>query len=390
MFKEIIKNGYLLLFSLFFNLFKLCPVKKKITFVISFVGNPTYLYEEIAKESFSSEIIFLCKPAVTSQFRKKFSHATIFSFESSNIIYWLKSIYHLATSKVVIIDNYFAFLSAIEFNVGVECIQLWHAAGALKTFGLKDHSISLRKESAKRRFRKVYTKFNKIIVGSEEMASIFMDAFDVPSQNILRTGIPRTDFFYDNERLNITRLSFYEKFPMFKEKKVILYAPTFRDHQLDDFKLHLDLEKMYQELKHDHVLLIKLHPAVKSNIKFEEQYPDFIYDFSSSKGINGLLVIVDYLITDYSSIPFEFALLKRPMIFFPYDLDTYKGERGVIDDYELRVPGPICFETEEIINTLINNEFNLDLVAEFSDKWNEYSDGNSSKKLSEYVANKIR
>ena len=219
MFKEIIKIGYLMLFKLFFNLFKLCPIKKKITFVVSFVGNPTYLYEEITKESYSSEIIFLCKPAVASKFRKKFSNTKIISFESSNILYWLKSIYHLATSKVLIIDNYYAFLSVIKLKKGVECIQLWHAAGALKTFGLKDHSISLRKESAKRRFRKVYMKFNKIIVGSEEMACIFMDAFDVTSQNILRTGIPRTDFFYDNERLYTTRLSYYEKFPIFKEKR---------------------------------------------------------------------------------------------------------------------------------------------------------------------------
>ena len=168
-----------------------------------------------------------------------------------------------------------------------------------------------------------------------------------------------------------------------------MYAPTFRDNQLNDFELHLDLEKMYQELQHDHVLLIKLHPAVKSNINFEEIYPDFIYDFSSSKGINGLLVIVDYLITDYSSIPFEFAILKRPMIFFPYDFDIYKRERGVIEDYLLKVPGPICFETDEIINIIINNKFNLDLVTDFSERWNEYSNGNSSRKLLDYIANKI-
>jgi teichoic acid glycerol-phosphate primase len=389
MFKEVFIACYLLAFKLFFNIFKISPQKNKITLVVSFEENALFLYREMVRKKVSFDIIFLCKPSIAAEFQKNFNDTIIVPFETDNLIYWFKSLYHLATSKVIIIDNYFAFLSAIKFKRNVECIQLWHAAGALKTFGLKDRSILDRSKKANIRFRKVYEKFDKVVVGSEEMAKIFRASFDLPPENILPTGVPRTDFFYDKEVHKSIKLDFEKKYPSFKGKKLILYAPTFRDTQLENYKIHLDIKKMYQILRMDYILLIKLHPAVKTKHNYHKLYPDFVYDFSFYRGINELLVNVDYLITDYSSIPFEFALLRKPMIFFPYDLEYYQKERGIIQDFVQEVPGPVVFETEDIIKLIINNQFDLDEICEFSNRWNEYSNGISSKELLKYILNQM-
>lgn len=159
--------------------------------------------------------------------------------------------------------------------------------------------------------------------------------------------------------------------------------------ELDQYDIQLDINQMYHALKDDYLLLIKLHPAVKNNHNYQKLYPDFVYDFSEYRGINELLVIVDFLISDYSSVPFEYALLNKPMIFYPYDLDLYQKERGVIPDYIQEVPGPVVFGTAEIIRLIKNNQFNLERIREFSHKWNEYSVGKSSSNLISYVINKV-
>lgn len=387
MLREVLVFCYLAIFKIVFNVFKLCPLQNKVAFVISFEENIINLYREMNNENLPLKKVIICNNLVSREFQMELKNTPIIPFKISNIFNWLFAIYNLSTSRIIIIDNYYAFLSAIEFKKYVECIQLWHAAGALKEFGLRDKSVRFRTKNAQQRFKKVYKKFNKIVVGSEEMAKIFMDSFGVQSLNILRTGIPRTDFFYEKKKAESFLI---QDNPDFKSKKIILYAPTYRDGLLKNEKIHLDIKKMYQELKDDFILLIKMHPAVKTNINYEALYPNFIYDYSSYKRVNELLLIADCLITDYSSIPFEYSLLKKPMIFFPYDLDNYRNQRGLIDNYEHIVPGPIAFNTDQIINFLLSMSFNLDQICEFSNKWNEYSDGNSSKRLVRYIFSQIK
>jgi teichoic acid glycerol-phosphate primase len=389
MFKELLITCYLLVFKLVFNVFKLFPQKNKITFVVTFEENNVFLYQEMIKQKVQFDIFLLCKPSIIKKFQEQVNNGIVVPFETRNLSYWFKSIYHLSTSKIIIIDNYLAFLSAIKFKKNVECIQLWHAAGALKTFGLKDKSIKKRNKNAIIRFRRVYEKFNKVVVGSEEMAKIFRDSFGLPLENILRTGVPRTDFFYDKGLLELMKLEFETKNKGLNGKKRILYAPTFRDTQLENYQIQLDIEKMYHELKDEYVLFIKGHPAVNMDNNYQRLYPDFVYDFSQNKGINELLVHVDYLITDYSSIPFEFALLGKPMIFFPYDLEFYQEDRGVVQDYIQQVPGPVAFETEDIIKLIRSNYFDFEKIRDFSNKWNEYSNGTSSKDLLKYILNQM-
>jgi teichoic acid glycerol-phosphate primase len=390
MLKEFLIWCYLAAYQLVNTLFQFCSVQRKITFVISFEDNAHYVYQELAKHDQAVKIILLLKASVSAKIQEGFIDATVIPYKRYRLVSWILSVYHLSTSKFVIVDNYYAFLSSIQFKKEVECIQIWHAAGALKTFGLKDKSIVNRSKRANNRFRNVYRQFHKIVVGSEEMATIFKDAFGAGADNILRTGIPRTDFFYDETQKEKIRVKLYQQYPEFKDKKVILYAPTYRDGKLKDDRIHLDVQRMYDQLKNNYILLIKTHPAVESNSNAEVQYPGFVYNFSTYKNVNHLLLLTDYLITDYSSIPFEFALLQKPMIFFPYDYETYKEQRGLISDYNDVVPGPVVLDTDQVINAILEDNYSEKLIHDFSSKWNLYSTGNASKQLVAYMVNKLR
>ena len=93
------------------------------------------------------------------------------------------------------------------------------------------------------------------------------------------------------------------------------------------------------------------------------------------------MLITDILVTDYSSIPFEFALLERPMIFYAYDLEEYMKTTGIIENYMDLVPGPIVYNTEEIIEVIQGQYFDMKKVKEFAEEWNRFSKGNSSEQL---------
>ncbi|MCQ2008798.1 CDP-glycerol glycerophosphotransferase family protein [Sporolactobacillus sp. STSJ-5] len=326
-----------------------------------------------------TEVVFLCRgKAVFTHFGS--TGEMVIPFETMNIWQFVRSAYHLATAKLVVVDNYFGFLSVVNFKKDVLCIQLWHACGAFKTFGLKDHSVTFRSARARARFSTVYRHFDKIVVGSDAMEAIFRQSFGLGDAHFIHLGIPRTDLFFDLKKQAEIKDSLNK---MSSGKKIILYAPTFRDQPLEE--LGLDLNRMEEELSKDYVLILRLHPSDRGkmiNLSWDHK---FLIDGSKWNSVNELLLGTDLLVTDYSSIPFEFALLNRPMIFFPYDLNSYEKNRGLWENYEQMVPGPVANSTDEVIRLIKRDTFDLRQIAAFSEKWNRYSTGQSSSKIVDYL-----
>ncbi len=383
MIREIQIAIYLTIFKLLFNLFRLFPIQKKATFIMSYGENALSIYEKMREKKTELSIVFLYKPTCKYKL-KDYPEVKAYQFETLSIVNMIEAIYHLATSKYTIIDNYFGFLSAIKFRPGTECIQLWHAAGAIKKFGLLA-PVKVRNKRAQKRFVKVYNNFHKIVVGSDALATIYMDAFNLSSDQMLSTGIPRTDLFFNKVRKKQIINKLLNENQLLGEKKVILYAPTFRDEEIEHFNFNLNIEEIYKELHQDYIFLIKLHPAVKDKINYTNEYNNFIFDYSLYPNINELFLVTDILVTDYSSIPFEFCLLNKPMIFYPYDLEHYQNQRGIIEDYHSTVPGPVVYSTQELIEVIQVDNFNMNDIKFFSSKWNQYSGGNSSGKFVDKV-----
>lgn len=375
--REIIIRFYLLVFQILFRIFNRNSTQNKTTFVVSFGGNAQATLHSHEKLLDTQEVVILQTPNCPVNFSGK--NRIVLNFTPKNIKQFVQSIYHLATSSHIIVDNYYAFLSVTDFKTDVKCIQLWHAAGAFKKFGLEDATIKNRTKTANERFQKVYDRFDNIVVGSDRMADIFKKAFGSNVDRFIYSGIPRTDFFFDSNQLKHAKDKFDTDFPMINNRKVLLYAPTYRDNELNSTSLHIDIDRLYQSFKNEYILLLRLHPAVSSS--FENKYPGFIFNVTEYPNINHLLVGADILITDYSSIPFEYALLNKPMLFYLYDFETYKKDRGLFFDHPDKYPGSVATTTNELISLIESQQFNFDLVQPFANEWNQYSKGNSSNNL---------
>ncbi|MCC5803162.1 CDP-glycerol glycerophosphotransferase family protein [Rossellomorea vietnamensis] len=386
MIRELAITLYLFCFKLCFSIFKLMPLQKKVCFVATFGDNHHFILEEMNRRQTSFHSVVLKTKTCHYPFEDVTS--TIITYDGVNPVATLKAIYHLATSKVVVIDNYYGFLAATPFKDGVECIQVWHAGGAIKKFGLMDPSNVHRSHKAIDRFHQVYQQFHKVVVGSEGLSNIYYEAFGIQEHHILPFGIPRTDLFYNQNKMETVKRKLNDRLPVLRQKKVILYAPTYRDSDLSMFKLHLDLDLLHKHFSETHVLLLKFHRAIHREQHYEEDYKGFVFDLTDHPNINDLLLVTDILITDYSSIPFEYSILEKPMIFFPYDLEEYKKERGFWMDYKEFVPGPVALTNEEIVRIIKSENFDLRKVSKFKEDWNMYSDGHSSANLVQYLESK--
>ncbi|PSL31706.1 CDP-glycerol glycerophosphotransferase (TagB/SpsB family) [Planomicrobium soli] len=379
MIKEIIITLYLLGFRTVFTFFNLFPLRDKTVFVSSFGDNAFYIAQELARTK-THPLVFLNQKRCKINFSEiPTDNKWIYSFESANLIHTIKSIYHLATSKYIFIDNYLGVLAATQFRKEVKCVQLWHAAGAVKKFGWSEPETHKRSGRAKKRFQRVYNCFQYIPVASQQMADIFSEAFHLDAGHFLYTGVPHTDFYFDAEAKARSLQNVLTVYPSIQGKKVVLYAPTFRKGSLQQMNIQLDVNDFLETLDESYILLIRLHPSVQE-AGYIVDHPRVLL-VNDYPHINELLVASDILITDYSSIPFEFSLLGRKMIFFTYDLESYDQNQGVWAENSLYFPGPIVRTTSEVLEEIIKPQTDYKKIEHFRSHWNTFSTGRSTENL---------
>lgn len=294
--------------------------------------------------------------------------------------------YYLATSRVFVVDDYFFPIYVIHPRTGTTIIQTWHACGAFKKVGysLLDKSFGADEELTER--VRIHSNYDVCLVASEASAPHYAEAFGQPLERFeWRLGIPRTDVFFGAERLARTREAIRRRYGLTDGRKVILYAPTFRGdtittaHATDD----LDMGHMRTVLGEDHVLLVRLHPFVRSRTTIGPDLAGFAIDVSDYPDINELMLVSDILVTDYSSAIYEFSLLEKPIVFFAPDYEAYERERGFYFDYRTGVPGPIFETTDALAQYLRAGAFDIDRVRRFREASFAVADGGSSTRVTE-------
>ncbi|MEH7818472.1 CDP-glycerol glycerophosphotransferase family protein [Bacillus velezensis] len=361
-------------------LFKPVKPKNHLTLLVSFEENAQALIRSYKAhaESLSYEVTVLYTRHAVS-LKKELEGIGSFYLNEKHPLHLLKAVLILFKSKVVITDNYFLMTSVLNRRPQTTCIQVWHANGSLKKFGLEDVTNQNRPASDISRFKKVYRSFDFVTVGSDAMADVFKKSFGIRDGQLLKTGVPLTDVYYEEHKPELKH-----KWP----KKIILYAPTFRDYDMQSFRLPFTEEQLTNALNGEYMLLVKLHPAVLHQISasFESELIKNVSDMR----LHDLLKAADILITDYSSVPFEFALLNKPIFFFTYDLEEYDQKRGLIDNYTSVIPGKACHDSEALLEEMTKKPFRAEEMKRFSDKWNMYSDGNSSEALLKFAETKMK
>lgn len=270
-------------------------------------------------------------------------------------------------------------------------LSTWHGT-PLKRLVFDMNNVTSANKNYKRDFYYQSRNWDYLIAANEYSEHIFERAFMYPKSNILTYGYPRNDILstYNNQYKNLLK----EKLNIPLDKKVILYAPTWRDDEYHaagqyKFKLQLDLEKMQNILGDDYVIVLRMHYFISDKIDLS-CFKGFAFDFSKYNDINDLYIISDLLITDYSSVFFDYANLKKPILFYTYDLNKYKDElRGFYIDMVNDLPGPLLYNTDEVIQNIENIEnvkkYYESKYKEFYQNFCNLDDGNATKRVVEKV-----
>lgn len=219
-----------------------------------------------------------------------------------------------------------------------------------------------------------------LTVPSDYVAEIAASAYRHQAK-VLNTGYPRNDeLFVRNNEAEILRIKRAMKVPV--DKKLVLYAPTWR--KKGERKLGIDFESMYASLRDDLFVLIRPH-HLSGDIEVPMAYADKMILSDDSFAIDDYYLISDVMITDYSSVMFDYALLNKPMVFFVYDFDNYVSSRGLNFDFKADAPGPLVYTQTELEISLQSFEEipkrYEDKIAIFDTKFIQYDDGHASENI---------
>ena len=290
----------------------------------------------------------------------------------------------LATAKYVFVDDASLILSSIPLRKETVAINLWHACGAFKKFGRSTAELKFGSSAATLDKYPNYGNLTHVTVSSPEVIWAYEEAMHLPKGIVKATGVSRTDQFYDKKFVESRKQKLYEIMPEAKDKKVILYAPTFRGHVATASSPdRIDFERFCRELGNEYVIVCKHHPFVKNPPIIPEELQHFARDLTKYLSIEDLLCCADICISDYSSLVFEYSLFEKPMIFYAYDYDNYCDWRGFYYDYSEFTPGPVVQTEDELLNSIknIDTQFDKQKVIDFKEKFMGSCDGHATERI---------
>ncbi|MDO4869043.1 MAG: CDP-glycerol glycerophosphotransferase family protein [Bacillota bacterium] len=297
----------------------------------------------------------------------------------------------LASAKYIFLEDVLDYLEFIDPAENQEIIQLWHGAGAFKMFGFSRPDGA----AGKVRVSKGHRKYTKAITSSRKINWCYAQAFDISENKVAATGIPRTDIFFDDEYKARVREKFAADHPDAAGKKIILFAPTYRGNRISEAGYDmgkLDLGRLKAQLGDEYRVIFKWHPAAYRNMQAHgsgydlRAYDGYFMDRSDAD-INELLVAADVLVTDYSSVIFEFALMDKPIVFYTYDLDEYISERGLYYPFDRYVYGRTAVSQNELADAILAEDTMPDKRKDFREMFMDACDGGSTERVMNLIFN---
>ena len=347
----------------------------------NYTGNPKYLYEYmISHPEYKNYKFVWSYPDVDSD--KIPGNPTLVKRGSEDYFYYL------AKAKYWVNNILFPVKEKRKDTV---YLQTWHGT-PLKKLGFDIECEGPEKQA----FGNLYKEslnWDYFLADNDYGEEKLVGAFHF-KKKVIKKGYPINDIYHRSELKDRAVKTLTEEFPVIKDKKVILYAPTWRDLQGDyvrgyDFSLPFDVEELYEKFSDEYVIMVKLHHLIADSLEIDDKYKDFLLNVSYKEDVMELLCITDILITDYSSVFYDFASAKKPMLFYMYDMDEYINEtRGLYVGVDT-LPGPIIENNADLVKAIENIDDytydNFDKLKDFCQDMAKYCDGNSCKNVLDIV-----
>jgi CDP-glycerol glycerophosphotransferase len=295
--------------------------------------------------------------------------------------------YHALARAEFWVDNQ-GFPAGLNKRRQTTYLQTWHGS-AFKRMGFDEPSVKQGTVGEHRRLRQMIGRFDHFLVRSEHDVRTLVGGLGVTAE-LLRAGYPRNDPLVDGG--DVEELAALRRRLRIDDddRTVILYAPTFRTdengHPDARFEIPFDLERFVRELGDSHLLLVRAHYL--STAVVPPGLRGTVIDVGHIHDITPLLLLADALVTDYSSVMFDYALRDRPMIFYTPDEDDYvTRQRGAYFDLATHAPGPVVRDEDALLATLHDLESvhrdHADRRGRFVERFGEYDTGTAAKAIVE-------
>ncbi|RPK19201.1 CDP-glycerol:poly(glycerophosphate) glycerophosphotransferase [Bacillus subtilis] len=376
-------------YSIAFRIIGLLPRNEKLIIFESYSGkqfscNPRAIFEylEENKDKYDYRLIW----SIDKRNKDLFDNLDVKYLKRFS----LKWLWYMATAKYWITNSRLPLW--IPKPRKTTYVQTWHGTPLKKLANDMDevHMPGTTTEQYKKNFLKEASKWDYLISPNAYSTEIFRSAFQF-KRTFIESGYPRNDFLHKENKYE-EMLKIKDRLGIDRDKKIILYAPTWRDNSYYakgkyKFNMVLDLESLKDQLSDEYILILRMHYLVSENINLTA-YKGFAYDFSNHNDIRELYLISDILITDYSSVFFDFAGLNRPILFYVPDIEFYRDKlRGFYYDFEKCAPGPLLKTTEKVIEAIHKTQHYKqdENLTSFYDKFCYLEKGDSSKKVVEEI-----
>ena len=371
---------------------KFIPVDDKTVIFTSFHGrgysdNPKAIYEEMIKDPRFKDFTFIWAIKKHKQKNIEIPDAKIVEYFSVPYFYYLsKAKYWIFNYKMPMY---------IEKKKNQVYLQTWHGT-PLKRLA---HDIQVDENTTFYRSGMSYEKmvetydvdvarYNYMISPNKFCTEVFQSSFGINRERLIETGYPRNDFITnasDEDILNIKK-----KYNIPTDKKIVLYAPTWRDNSYVSsgytFELEANFHKWKETFGDEYIVVFKPHYLIINKFADDKSLDGFLYSIDATAEINELYVISDILITDYSSVFFDYAVLNRPIYFYMYDLESYREElRGFYLDIYKELPGKIYEKEEEMLEDIKNQVYDNQRLNEFNERFSHAQTGDCAKKVIDIV-----
>lgn len=369
--KSIMMSFIVAVMNIIYIFFKMLPTRKKVVF-ISRQSNRTSLdftmLIERLREDDSLSVVVL-----TRTLDKSLLGITRYFF------HMFRQMYHLATSRAVIVDSYCILVSILHHKKQLKVMQIWHALSAVKKFGYDtiDRPDGSSRETAEK--MKMHRNYDFVACASKTTADFFCSGFDVKKEKIVFLGLPRIDYIL-KDKSDVAEL-IRQKYPPIAKKRNIIYIPTFRKGRGIAIKPlidGIDLKK--------YNLIIKLHPLDKETDHYKED-EGVIYEerFNSYD----LIEIADAIISDYSAFVVEASLAEKPMYLYIYDFDEYVNKNGVNVNFIDEAIGKYAFKDAKALIDAMEQEYDYDALSSFCNKYIDVKREDCTGQLADFIKDKM-
>lgn len=328
-----------------------------------YTGNFRFLREEIVRQNPDAEVIGLFKRSM----RARRPLRDILRLP------WLT-----ATAQTIVLDDFYPLIYPFRIRAETRLLQVWHAAGAFKRVGYSREGLPGGPTPGSI----IHRNYTDATVSSESIRPNYAEAFGIDISRVKALGVPRTDVFFDTDFVAAANAGVRERYGIASSTRIVLYAPTFRGNgQLTaEFDYDsIDWDALARELGDDWVLMVKMHPFVTPLLVARPDVTNVI-DVTADREITQLLMAADVLVTDYSSTIFEYALLRRPIVFFCPDLEQYTADRDFYYPFADYVTGPLVTDAKALPDAIREARHGADQEA-FLQRFMAACDGHSAERI---------